>query len=288
MLYIITRKRCDTVGHVTILSTILLSFPEYLCACIIGLLLIGKHDMLTNKRYYFRIFLYTAISCIGYFFTRPIISGSIEWLPFYIVSSTFLYVFIFRFQYFESLMASTFQLIIIFLLDISITTIFIHIFNLNAVSAVSTEWLLFIMSIFVRFIHILLIVFIFRRNFKIIDFKNKPLKYKKYYASLFLYLMISLILILLLLTLTKILLLGSNNLDILLHTNIYVVPAMILLLVLAMKNDNSLKKKQTELSKKEFIQNLNYIDNLIKKGRLNEASDSLNTLKDFISTNDIT
>lgn len=273
----------------SLLSFILISFPEAFLAGILSILTIGKFSYLKeDKKNIIRIFIYAivsaALSC--YFHNR--LSDAESFLV-YVLITPLLFIFILRLKLYESIIAS------IFGLAIQITTEVIWLslvqpFIANSIDNIySNIGLLFLLSLPTRLLQITLIFVSYKSNIRIIDLESTDIKKRAYYIQLIVYVLSIGTLIFLAFLLTKIMVFDNPNEvlsvdSFLIRINIYLTLFVTVILTLAVKNTTDYFKNKSRLNNNEFLQNLEYISNLMKEENISEAKDAIESLKTHLQT----
>lgn len=274
------------------LSFLLISFPESFLAGILSILTIGKFSYLKeDKKNIIRLFIYAIISAALSCFLRNRVSYEESFLV-YVLITPLLFIFVLKLKLYESIIASIFGLAI----QIATEAIWLSLvqpFIADSIDSIySNIGLLFLLSLPTRLLQLALIFLSYKFNIRIIDLENKDIKKREYYIQLIVYVLSIGTLIFLAFLLTKIMVFDNSNevLSIdsfLIRINIYLTLFVTVILTLAVKNTNDYYRNKSRLNNNEFLQNLEYISNLMNEENINEAKDAIESLKTHLQTKKI-
>lgn len=274
------------------LSFLLISFPESFLVGIISILSIGKFSFLKeDKKNLIRLLIYAVISAALSFYFHNKVSGEESFLV-YVLITPLLFIFLLKLKLYESLIASIFGLVIQVMTEVAWLSVIQPFIGNNIDSIYSNIRLLFFLSLPTRLIQLVLIFVSYKFHIKIIDLENKNIKKKEYYIQLIVYVISIGTLVFLAFLLTKIVVFSNPNDVLFMHgflirINIYLTLFVTIILTLAVKNTDDYYKNKSRLSNNEFLQNIEYISNLMKEENITEAKDAIESLKTHLQINKI-
>lgn len=271
------------------LSILLVSFPESLLVGILSILTIGKFSFFKDKGNIIRILIFAVISSVTSFFVKKKISSE-EALLVYLFLSSLLFIFIVRLRLYESIMASIFGIIIMLLVEILWFTVAQPFIGSNMEEVYSNVFSLFLLALPARLLEALMIYLSLKYKIRIIDFEHKDTQKKEYYIYLFVFVISVGTLIFLAFLLAKILMFEDTNTgslidNLLVRINIYLTLFVTTILSLTIKNTHDYYKNSNKLNDNEFLQNIEYISNLMEEDNITEAKDAIDSLKDYLKFN---
>ncbi|MCX7749092.1 MAG: hypothetical protein N2645_19705 [Clostridia bacterium] len=274
------------LDNISIPSLILVSFPEAILTALLGILSIGKSEYLNKKYNILRILLYAIISSTSIYFIRRNVSNEIENIVVNIFLSSLLFIFIVRFKFYESILAVLFGFIITIVAEIAFLPIF-TITGMDVDAVRNTDYLRFLVTLPIRFLEIFIFIIGYRYKIRIIDIEGTAVKKREYYIQLIVYMLSIGTLVFLGILMAKISLVDQNNIvastAILLRLNIYLSLFVTVVLTLTIRNTHEFYKNKTSLSNNEFLQNLEYISDLIEQMNYSEAQEAVESLKTHIN-----
>lgn len=282
------KKVVKIVDQISIPSIILVSLPEGLIILTIGILAIGRKDYLEDRGNYIKLLLYTIISAVASYFIRRNVGSETESLIVHIILSSLLFIIVLRFRFYESIMAILFGMTLLVFTE-AVSLIPIAAFTEIDISSVKNDDILrFLLTIPERIIQLVLIFIVLKFDLKIVDLGSDAIKTKEYYIQLIVYLVSVGTLIFLAAIMAKVLLLDHNNFTspintVLLRINIYLSLFVTIILTLAIRSTHEFYKNKNALNNNEFIQNLDYISNLIENKSYSEAKEAVGSLKSHIN-----
>ncbi|OPZ94828.1 MAG: hypothetical protein BWY74_00264 [Firmicutes bacterium ADurb.Bin419] len=271
------------------LSILLISFPESLLVGILSILTIGKFSFFKDRSNLIRIIIFAAISAIASFFVKKKVSSE-EALLVYLFLTSLLFIFLLRLKMYESILASIFGVIILLLVEILWFTLVQPFIGSKMEDIYSNVYTLFLLALPARIVEIIMIYLSFKFNIKIIDLDHKNKQKKEYYIQLIVYAISTGTLIFLAFLLTRILVTDNTNTgslidNLLVRINIYITLFVTTILTLAIKNTNDHYKTSNKLNDNEFLQNIEYISNLMDEENITEAKDAIDSLKEYLKVN---
>lgn len=274
------------------LSLLLISIPESFLAGILSILTIGKFSYLKeDKKNIIRLFIYSIISAVLSFYFHNRVSTEESFLV-YVLITPLLFIFILKLNLSESIIASIFGLTI----QVATEVIWLSLaqpFISNSIDIIySNIGLLFLLSLPTRLLQLALVFISYKYNIRIIDIENKDTKKREYYIKLIVYALSIGTLVFLAFLLTKTLVFEKTNdfLSIdgfLIRINIYLTLFVTVILTLAVKNTSDYFKNKSRLNNNEFLQNLEYISDLMKEENMTEAKDAIESLKKYLQNNEV-
>lgn len=271
------------------LSLVLISFPESFLIGILSILTIGKFSFLKDRNNLIRLLIYAGISATLSFYIHNKFNDE-EGLLVYMFITPLLFIFLLRLKLYESILASIFGLVLQVMTEVLWLSIVQPFIGNDIGTIYSNVSQLFFLSLPTRLLQLVLIFLSYKFRFKIIDLENKDIKKKEYYIQLVVYVISIGTLIFLAFLLTKMVVFGDSNNALLINNffiriNIYLTLFVTVILTLAVKNTTDYYKNKSRLNNNEFLQNLEYISDLMKEENILEARDAIESLKTHIQTN---
>ncbi len=276
------------VDNISVLSIILVSFPEAVAISTLSVLSIGKFSFFKDKKNLLRILLYAVITAIASYFIRRNVNNETESLLVHVILLSLLLIFILRLKFYESILATVFGMAILVITE-AISLLLVQWFaGIDITQIKEDEILRILLTLPVRFLQVVLIFISLKYKIRIIDFESATVKKREYFIHLVAYAVSISTLIFLAAIMCKILLLDHNNFNnptntVLLRINIYLSLFVTVILTLAIRNTHDYYKSRNSLNKSEYVQNLEYIANLLEVTNYLEAKKAINSLKDHIS-----
>ncbi len=271
------------------LSILLISFPESLLVGILSILTIGKFSFFKDKNNLIRILIFAAVSAVASFYVRKKITSE-EALLVYLFLTSLLFIFLLRLRLYESILASIFGVIILLLVEILWFTVVQPFIGSKMEDIYSNVFTLFLLALPARILELLMIYLSFKFNIKIIDLEHKNTQKKEYYIQLIVFVISTGTLIFLAFLLAKMLMFENTNTgslidNLLVRINIYITLFVTTILTLAIKNTHDYYKNNNKLNDNEFLQNIEYISNLMEEENITEAKDAIDSLKEYLKVN---
>lgn len=267
---------------ISVPSMILISFPEAVVLCLLGLLSIGRFHSLEKKSGLLKIVLFSAIITVLIYFIRPNLNNEIENMLVYILMIFMLFIIIMGLKFYESFFATIFATLIF------IVTEGICLITISAITGIKmnhelTDITRFFMTLPERIIQLLLIYILYKYSIKIIDFEYKTSKKRSYYIQLSVYLVSLGIFTFLSVLMARLLLVDNSQLSetsaVMLRINIYLTFFVTIVLTLSIRSINEFYKNKNILSNNEIKQSLEYISNLAENGDTEKVREALKSLK---------
>lgn len=277
------------MDQISILSAIMVSFPDAIMVAIIGTLVMGKFFFIKDKQNILRIIIFAIIATTAFYFIRRTVNNINEQLILSILLYSLLFIFIMKFKFYESLIASILTIVVIIIIEAIYVAPLLGITRASVNDLYTSDIKRFLYSFPERGIQIALIFLSIKFKIKIVDFESKNIKKKEYYAHLFVTLVATCTLIFLAAVITKILLFDNGDYNsstnlILLRLNVYITIFVTVVLIFAIKHTNEFCKNKNALNNNELIQSLDYINNLIHDKNYDEAKEILKNMRDHISS----
>jgi len=265
----------------------LVSFPEAVLIAFLSIFSIGKFKILKNKRFFLNILIYAIISSVASYFIRRHVGNELESLMVHLIISSLLFIFILRMNFYESILAALFGLTILVVTESFSLLPVVAITDIDISAAKTDDFMRALLSIPQRIIQVLMIILSYRYKIKIIDMEGTPIKKKEYFVQLIVYIISIGTLVFLVALMTKLILLDQGNFmkptnTILLRVNIYISLFVTVILTLAVRNTHEFYKNKNTLNNNEFLQNLEYISNLMDNQGYKDAKDAISNLKTHI------
>jgi hypothetical protein len=271
----------------SLIAFILVCLPEKLIMTFFGFALIGKFNFFKSQSNIIRLLLFSIVITMSTYFLIKVLGFRIENTLISMMLHTLLLILIVRTKFYESILASIFGGLLIFVTEIPI------IFALSFITSIDTQDLysnaenLLIFLVPERIIQISLIYISFILKFKIVDMETTNINRKEYYIQLATYLISILILLILSFIMTKALVfddysdMNYTN-SFLMKINICITLFATIILTLAIKGTHNYYKNKRILDNNEVIQSIEYIYNLLEEKDYEEAKESLVSLKTHI------
>jgi len=273
----------------SIVNILTISFPEEIIITILGLLAIGKFELVRNKRNWHKILITALLLSVISFFVRKAISTEIENLLISFIFFTLLYIFVLRLTVYESIMASLLALIILAIIQTPCIMILSSIIRISLEDVAKSNLMFFLFFIPERIVELLLICLSLKYEIKIMDFEKKSYIKKDFYIQLFVYIVCLCTLIPLMILLARTVIYGGIDSiintanSVLIRVNIYLTIFVTIILTISLKNTSDYYKKKNSLNNNEIKQSLEYISSLLNEKNYDELKDAVDKLSEHIS-----
>lgn len=273
----------------SIVNILTISFPEEIIITILGLLAIGKFELVRNKRNWHKILITALLLSVISFFVRKAISTEIENLLISFIFFTLLYIFVLRLTVYESIMASLLALIILAIIQTPCIMILSSIIRISLEDVAKSNLMFFLFFIPERIVELLLICLSLKYEIRIMDFEKKSYIKKDFYIQLFVYIVCLCTLIPLMILLARTVIYGGIDSiintanSVLIRVNIYLTIFVTIILTISLKNTSDYYKKKNSLNNNEIKQSLEYISSLLNEKNYDELKDAVDKLSEHIS-----
>lgn len=277
------------MDQISILSLVLVSFPEAVLLSLFGILLVGKHKFLYVKSNYIRIIIYAIIIPVSTYFTRRVVSNVVEIILISIFISALLYIFILRFKFYESILAAIIGFFAFLTIQTVTTIAVMALSGLSINAAYLNDLTRFLVVLPERIVEVAFVLISLKCKIKIIDFEGVTIKRKVYYIQLFVYIISIGTLLFLSVIMVNAIFFDNTNSTNIMHSNltrfnIYLTLFVTIILTLAVRSINESYKSKSALSNNELLQSLNYIMDLLKQENYQEATKVTENLKSHIES----
>jgi len=276
------------VDKLSVVNLFTVNLPDTLMISLIGLLTIGKFSYFKDKHNFIRIALFTVIAAVIFFFTRSLVHNVVEQMVISILMYSLLFIFVIGLKFYESIVAGLLGVIILVVIEGIYAPPLFAITHIDIQQAFANDLTRFLYTLPERFIQVIFIYLSFKFKIKIFDFDNTSLKKTESYAQIFVTVLSTATMVFLIAVITKTLLFDHGNIDntitlLLLRLNMYISLFVTVILLLALKNTNESHKKKHALNMNEYIQSLDYLSELIRNEKLDEARNTIDNLKMHIT-----
>ncbi len=276
------------MDNISILSILIVSIPESLAIFLISILLTGKANFNKKSDLFLKLSIASIIHCIIAFFSRRLSSSISENLLILLFFNILIYIVVFRFKLYESIACTLLGISSVVLFEVSTSEATLHLMKITIEEVYSSDSLRFLLSLPSRILQIILIFIIIKFKIKIFDFENTVSLKKEFNIQLVVYFLLIFIFILIsVFLLTPIIFEDTsviNTSDIpIIRFNVYLSVFTIVILALVIRNFQDYYKRKSKLSSNEFKQNLDYLNDLLKEGNIEEAKETVKTLRDHLN-----
>lgn len=277
------------MNNLSLISFILISFPEQLLIFALGTLSIGKKNFLKSRSNFKKVvFISLSMTLLNYF-TRKFLNFELESTIFSILFFILLLIYVLKYKFYEAITATVFGFLLIVIIEIPLSLLLKNLLGIATSTDLYNDFTKLIPWVAsVRLTQVLVVFILYKFNLKILDMENSNIKRKEYYLHISIYLISILSLIFLTVIMAKALLftndISSSNMT-LLRMNICITLFITAILTVAVRSTHIHYKNKSSLNNNEVIQSIEYIDSLINQKNYNEAKDALQNLKHHITKN---
>ncbi|HOQ36774.1 MAG TPA: hypothetical protein PKW03_02680 [Acetivibrio sp.] len=270
------------------LKFLLVSFPEQLLFIFLGSFAIGKYSYFKTRSNYFRFLAVCSLMVVISYLLKEKLGLGAESTLLILFSYIILIIFIMKFKFYESIAASIFAFSLLLLIEIPVSVIIGSILEVENSNGFMENPVHYYTTFFViRLLQSILALIFYRFKFKIINMEYPNNMVNEYYVQLFVYLIAICTLGFLTFLMARMLLIDTNSTippqnTYLLRLNIYITIFVTIILTRAVKSVYTFYKNKNTLNNNEVIQNLDYVQGLLKEQNYNEAIEALSALKEHI------
>ena len=275
------------MDQISIPSLIFVSFPEEIIIALLGILAIGKFSVLKSKLFYLQVVVFSLIFIIISYFVRRVTSNFVEVAIITLILLFALYLTVFRFNFYESIIAAFLGFSIFTVTQILCITIVLPLTGLSLQYTYSNDLARFLVTVPERVIQIILIALSIKFEIKIIDLESTNFKKREYILSLVVYIISICTLIFSAIIITAMLFLSDHSTplsanSVLIRIYIYITLFITIILTFVIRSINDHYKKKSALSNAELLQTLNYLSNTIDNNNYVEARTIIENLKNIL------